>query len=69
MNDDKGEYQQLKEDPESFVNQSKPSKRDWPEDFSHENGNYTNRCRHCGHDFIGHKRRVVCKACDKRVSE
>lgn len=35
---------------------------DWPEDFSHENGNYQNRCS-CGIMFIGHKRRVTCKVC------
>ena len=38
--------------------------RDWVEDFPHENGNYENKCCHCGHSFIGHKRRVVCKVCD-----
>lgn len=37
--------------------------RDWTEDFSHENGNYMNRCVECGELFNGHKRRVVCKAC------
>ena len=34
---------------------------DWPEDFSHENGNYENRCFSCGELFRGHKRRVQCK--------
>lgn len=38
--------------------------RDWVEDFSHENGQYMCKCCHCGKSFIGHKRRVVCKACD-----
>lgn len=37
--------------------------KDWPEDFSHENGNYECRCCDCGGLFIGHKRRVVCKEC------
>ena len=37
---------------------------DWVEDFPHENGNYTNQCCHCKKEFIGHKRRVVCKMCD-----
>lgn len=37
--------------------------RDWPEDFSHENGNYINGCLACGHAFKGHKRRVTCKVC------
>ena len=38
-------------------------KRSWPEDFSHENGNYFCCCVHCGKQFRGHKRRVVCKLC------
>jgi hypothetical protein len=29
----------------------------WPEDASHENGNYTNRCSVCHCLFTGHKRR------------
>jgi hypothetical protein len=37
--------------------------RHWPEDFSHENGQYENICCHCRHHFLGHKRRVVCKLC------
>lgn len=36
---------------------------DWPEDFTHENGNYQCRCSFCDRMFIGHKRRVICKAC------
>ena len=35
----------------------------WVEDFSHENGNYLNNCISCKKDFIGHKRRLVCKLC------
>lgn len=37
--------------------------RDWPEDFHHENGNYLNRCSICDEEFMGHRRRVVCKVC------
>lgn len=37
--------------------------RDWPEDFSHENGNYNCECYLCHKIFVGHKRRVVCKVC------
>ena len=37
--------------------------RCWEEDFSHENGNYSNHCYKCGMEFIGHKRRVMCKMC------
>jgi len=33
----------------------------YPEDYTHENGNYMNICRVCGSYFIGHKRRVWCK--------
>jgi hypothetical protein len=35
----------------------------WTEDFTHENGNYMNTCIRCKNDFMGHKRRVVCKKC------
>lgn len=38
--------------------------KDYPEDFEHENGKYTNRCCLCGEMFVGHKRRVVCKLCN-----
>ena len=38
---------------------------DWPEDFSHENGNYQNICCECGKYFAGHKRRIVCRRCAK----
>lgn len=40
-----------------------PALRDWPEDFPHENGNYTNTCSTCEQRFIGHKTRCVCKVC------
>ena len=36
---------------------------DWPEDASHENGQYFNRCLSCDGDFIGHKRRHQCRKC------
>ncbi len=39
------------------------SPKSWKEDFEHENGNYFNKCCHCKCDFIGHKRRVICKEC------
>lgn len=35
----------------------------WPEDASHENGDYECRCVTCKQTFYGHKRRVVCKVC------
>lgn len=45
-------FEQLKQSPKSYQ-----------EDFSHENGNYYCRCLRCENDFIGHKRRVICKEC------
>lgn len=41
----------------------KPDELDYKEDFSHENGNYSNICTYCHQEFLGHKRRVVCKKC------
>lgn len=41
------------------------SERDWPEDFSHENGNYLCQCFECTRTFRGYKRRVVCKTCSE----
>jgi hypothetical protein len=37
----------------------------WPGDASQENGNYNCTCCQCGLVFIGHKRRVQCRACAK----
>lgn len=37
--------------------------RNWSEDFSHENGNYINTCCFCKLEFIGHKRKIICKRC------
>lgn len=48
---------EVKEKPDSEVG------KDWTEDFTHENGNYLNRCIECGEQFKGHKRRVICKKC------
>lgn len=39
------------------------AERSWPEDSGHENGNYSNTCVQCLREFIGHKRRQVCKVC------
>lgn len=41
---------------------------DWPDDFSHENGNYNCHCVDCGKTFVGHKRRVQCKLCAEKTS-
>jgi len=35
----------------------------WEEDFKFENGTYLNRCTRCKRDFLGHKRRIICKTC------
>ncbi len=43
--------------------------RNWAEDYAHENGKYLNRCGECGHDFMGHKRRVRCRKCDPSTEE
>jgi hypothetical protein len=39
------------------------SPNDWPEDASHENGNYESVCLICHCKFTGHKRRVFCRQC------
>lgn len=39
------------------------SNKSWPEDFNHENGKYINICTYCKGQFMGHKRRVICKEC------
>lgn len=38
---------------------------DYAEDAYLENGNYQNICCICSRIFIGYKRRVVCKKCQK----
>ena len=52
-----------KREPVKNPIQATTSKRDWQEDFKHENGNYQNECSQCHKWFMGHKRRVICKAC------
>lgn len=42
---------------------------DWMEDAGHENGQYFGKCLTCGADFIGHKRRHVCRKCQKVSDE
>ena len=37
--------------------------RNFPEDYKHENGCYSNICAVCANEFIGYKRRRVCKVC------
>lgn len=45
-----------------------PDRRNWTEDVSRENGNYECRCCECDQTFIGHKRRVICKACSNLLT-
>ena len=42
-----------------------PEAHDWPEDFSHENGQYFRECLQCNAKFVAHKRRHICKVCDE----
>ena len=39
------------------------SDRDFPEDFNKANGLYIGICANCGKEFMGHKRRAICKLC------
>jgi len=41
------------------------SDRSFKEDYDHENGQYINVCMYCKNQFMGHKRRVCCKECQK----
>ena len=50
------------------MNDTKPEK-DWQEDWHHENGQYYCRCVHCKEQFIGYKRRVVCKECSTNLEK
>lgn len=58
----------MKLDAHLFFN-DRQNPKNWQSDFSHENGNYFCKCVECGKDFIGHKRRVVCKVCDDKLSK
>ena len=51
--------------PEGYklLKDSTYEERSWPEDYAHENGNYTCSCCNCGRQFTGYKRRVTCKVC------
>lgn len=59
--------QRLKEILTNIFPPGRDPSPDWIEDNTHENGNYVCQCMHCKCAFVGHKRRVVCKVCDKRV--
>lgn len=53
----------LKFNQQSVPEPASDPSRNWIEDANHENGQYQNRCVFCSQIFIGHKRRVACKAC------
>ena len=36
---------------------------DWHEDAGYENGSYHCKCFDCDADFVGHKRRLICRKC------
>jgi hypothetical protein len=39
--------------------------RNFPEDYSQENGNYINKCKDCEMFFRGNKHRIWCKICEQ----
>lgn len=43
--------------------------KDWTEDFKLENGNYTCTCYVCDSQFIGYKRRAICRECHIEADE
>ena len=45
------------------------SSKNWKEDFVYENGNYMNTCLACDSQFLGYKRRMLCKECAKPNNE
>lgn len=60
-------YRHVKEDVRMVPLPEDPC--NWPEDFSHENGNYMHHCVDCGKTFLGYKRRVQCKVCAQKPSD
>ena len=50
-----------------FSGLSWDSEHSWKEDYPHENGKYLHICRECGAEFLGHKRRMICKACSDSI--
>lgn len=51
-----------------LLKNSTHAERSWPEDASHENGSYHCTCVNCGREFVGYKRRVVCRVCDAMLN-
>ena len=52
-----------------MLDEPKPDELDYIADFAEENGMYHHECIRCGREFIGHKRRVICKQCYKEKPE
>jgi len=46
-----------------LIKDSTREERSWPEDYELDNGRYFNTCCNCERLFLGHKRRIECKAC------
>lgn len=63
--------QQAEAVPPGFklLKDSTHDERSWPEDYSHENGCYSNTCVNCLRNFTGYKRRAVCKVCDAAIAQ
>lgn len=55
----------LRTQPEGYqlLRNSTHEERSFPEDATHENGSYYNKCHICLRQFTGHKRRITCKVC------
>jgi len=54
--------------PDGKIQNEEMEKRSWREDFDHENGRYMSKCCVCDNNFIGHKRRVICKQCKSKTT-
>lgn len=54
--------------PDGKVQKNEMEERSWKEDFNQENGRYLSRCCVCENEFVGHKRRVVCKQCKSKTA-
>lgn len=47
----------------------KAGKKDYPEEFKYDNGQYQSKCMVCKSYFIGMKRRKICKECYLEIKE
>ena len=44
-------------------------KKNWQSDYKFENGNYQCYCIKCKSQFMGNKRRLICRECFEQNSE